>query len=148
MRIEIDQSGRFEYTKQQTVVAFSNGTQFSILIPAKVKRKCIAHIRGRGIKPPRLQTMLFATTLYLLLKDHVSHLTTILIDKEYFGNEGMIKSHLMNLMQRSGRCIKSEQIQFGLIGKKSPAHHVAIETFRGNIVPNRIVTLEDMMAEL
>jgi hypothetical protein len=37
-------------------------------------------------------------------------------------------------------------ITFGYIGKKSPAHEAAIETLRGNVNPNLIVGLEDILA--
>ncbi|MEZ4711622.1 MAG: hypothetical protein R3A44_30790 [Caldilineaceae bacterium] len=148
MRIEIDQSGRFEYTRQHTVLAFSNGRQGTILIPAKTKRACIEHIRNRGIKPPRQQTMLFATALYLLVRERINSSTTLVIDKEYFGNEGLVKSHLMNLLSRAGKWVESDQIQFTLIGKTSGAHHLAIATFREQLEPDRIIKLEEMLAEL
>lgn len=38
MQIEIDQSGKIEDTRKDTVLAFSNGKNYSILIPAEVKR--------------------------------------------------------------------------------------------------------------
>lgn len=148
MRIEIDQSGRFEYTRQHTVLAFSNGRQGTILIPTKTKRACIEHMRNRDIKPPRQQTMLFATALYLLLTDTIDASTTIVIDKEYFGNEGLIKSHLMNLLRRAGKRVESDQIQFTLIGKASAAHHLVLATFREQQKPDRIIALEEMLAEL
>ncbi len=39
--VDVDQSGKFENTKHDTVVAFSNGIDFSVIIPATVKRDCI-----------------------------------------------------------------------------------------------------------
>ncbi|MBD3279668.1 MAG: hypothetical protein GF390_03080 [Candidatus Pacebacteria bacterium] len=38
MKLEIDQSGKVEYTSHDTVLAFSNGKQGSIFLPAKDKK--------------------------------------------------------------------------------------------------------------
>lgn len=39
MQIEIDQSGKIEDTSKDTVLALSNGTQFSIKISRNIKRE-------------------------------------------------------------------------------------------------------------
>lgn len=148
MRIEVDQSGRFEYTQQDTVVAFSNQEVCSILITAKIKRACIQKMRDRGVRPPRLQAMLFATALFLLLKDHISKSSMVIIDREYFGNESLIKSHLINLFYRARMHINPDIIQFDLVGKKSPAHKIAIETFRGKRNPDKIISEAEILREL
>ena len=36
--IEVDQNGKIEQTHADTILAFSNGAQYSIRIPASVKR--------------------------------------------------------------------------------------------------------------
>jgi hypothetical protein len=43
--IEVDQSGKIEDTRVDTVIAFSNGLSGTILIPAVVKRVCIRALR-------------------------------------------------------------------------------------------------------
>ena len=148
MRVEVDQSGRFENTSQDTVVAFSNGECFSILIPARVKRACIERMRRRGIKPPRTQVLLFATALYLLLKEHIHHIDLVEIDQEYVGHEHLINQHVRNLFARAGVRVYQDKFRFVLVGKKSPAHKVAIETFRGRRQPDKVIFLEEMLVEL
>lgn len=76
MHIEIDQSIKIEYTSQETVLAFANGKIFTILIPARVKRLCLAYLRQKHIGSPRLQIRLFAAVLFLLLKDHIHQITS------------------------------------------------------------------------
>ena len=83
MKVEVDQSGKIGDTKVATVLAFSNGRQFAVLIPATVKRRCIQHLRGKGKMETRLYIQLFAVGLYLLLKRDVKFLEQIVIDFEY-----------------------------------------------------------------
>lgn len=49
MRVEVDQSGKIGDTKVPTVLAFSNGRSFAVLIPAIVKRECLKRLRGQEI---------------------------------------------------------------------------------------------------
>jgi len=48
MRVEVDQSGKIGDTRVPTVLAFSDGNTYAIVIPAKVKRKCVHRLRRRG----------------------------------------------------------------------------------------------------
>ncbi len=61
------------------------------------------------------------------------------------GRDAQIKQHLLHLLRRNGYVVRSEQISFGLIGKKSPAHELAIAVFRKEIQPNLILTVEDLL---
>ena len=65
---------------------------------------------------------------------------------EYQGKDAQIKQHLLQL-RRGGYTVRSDQIAFGLIGKRSQAHIVAIGVYRGTLQPNLILTLEDLMGE-
>jgi hypothetical protein len=55
MKVEVDQSGKIGDTKVPTVLAFSNGKKFTVLISAKVKRECILHVR----KKMKMETRLY-----------------------------------------------------------------------------------------
>jgi hypothetical protein len=145
--VEVDQSGKFEHTNHDTVLAFSNGIRFAILIPAQVKRDCITTLRAQGLSGPTLFTRLFATGLYFLLRDYIEHMSTVVIDIEYQGREGQIKQHLLHLLHRGGYAAQNEQIGFGLVGKKSQAHVAALSVFRGNVQPDLILTLRDLLGE-
>jgi len=68
MRIEIDQSGRIEYTSKPTVIGFSNKTAKTIIILSTEKQKLQRYFRK--IKKPRLYTYaVFAILISILLKD-------------------------------------------------------------------------------
>jgi len=54
---------------------------------------------------------------------------------------------LINLLLRAGRQVKAHQIQFRPIGKQSPAHKLALATFRGDRAPDRIIGEEELLGE-
>lgn len=145
--VEVDQSGRVEFTGEDTVVAFSNGIQSSVLIPAVVKRECVRLLREGGFGGPLLYPQLFAVGLYFLIRDHVGELNRITIDLEYFGQESDIKTHLINLLRRSGYEIVSDVIEFRQIGKQSEAHKLALATLRRNLSAHLVLTTEDVLGE-
>ena len=145
MRIYVDQSGRIEDTRVDTALAFSNDRTGSILIPATTKRQCLTLLRNRGKSGPTLYLQMFAAVLFLLLREHFTMETYVTIDQEYEGRERSIKSYLINLLRRDGVLVNAEQIQFGWIGKKSHAHRVAIEVFRGTRPADRTISLVEIL---
>lgn len=144
MHIEVDQSGRIEYTRVKTVLAFSNKTSRAIVIPAQVKREAVKLLRARGKLGKPLYLKLFTTGIFLLIKDYLNQLEQVTIDIEYQGQEGDIKGMLLYYIRRLVSSFPKEDIVFRRITKKSPAHHKAIETYRGNLKPDHEVTLEQL----
>ncbi|MFQ5855819.1 MAG: hypothetical protein ACE5LU_09280 [Anaerolineae bacterium] len=110
MHVEVDQSGKIGDTKVPTVLAFSNADSYAILIPAIVKRACLQELRQRGKSGTTLYMQLFATGLYLLLKDHIQDLPLVAIDIEYSGHNAMIKQHLLNLLWRADVTVPAARI--------------------------------------
>ncbi len=145
--VEVDQSGKIEDTKEDSVLAFANGKQYSILIPATVKRDCIKALRIQGRAASTFYLQLFTIALYFLLRDHVSTLYRVMIDSEYIGQEAKIKEHLINLLRRRTYKIEPFQIHFTHVGKSSPAHTVAWSTLRKKRQPDRLLKLEEMLGE-
>jgi len=148
MRIEIDQSGHIETTKDNTALAFSNGRRYAILIPPKTARACVRALRAQRVKAPQLQVRLFAATLFLLLKDHTHEHLSILIDREYMGLDRDIKTRLLYLLRKEGISVDADQIAFGYIGKKSPAHDLAIAVYRGQSKADRIIDTAELLSAL
>lgn len=147
MRVEVDQSGKIGQTNVDTVLAFSNGESFSIKIPRQVKQRCIRELRKRGLAPHKTYMQLFAVALFLLLREKIGYVESVLIDVEYPGRSTFIKQHLYNLFRRTGVHVKSDQISFGFIGKKSPAHHLSLRVYRRQEAAQRTITLEEILAE-
>ena len=149
MQAEVDQSGRIDQTDRATVLAMANGMQYSIRIPALVKRECLQILRRRrsGKDPRSLYVLIFATVLYLLLKEHISQLGKVIVDTELPGHEAKIKEHTLNLFRRSGTPADPEAIIFQRIGKKSPAHNLAWRVYNGLADPDQTLSVEDVLAE-
>ena len=66
MHIEIDQSGKIEQLNKDTAIAFSNKTQYSVLIQKDVKQKLFKIYKG---KVKELRYRLFCIGVYFCLKD-------------------------------------------------------------------------------
>ena len=89
---------------------------------------------------------LFAAGLFLLLKDHLSSIESMTIDREYTGLEGIIKGMLLNHLRKLDPGFPKEGIAFRHIGKKSRAHQKAYDTFRGRVRPDRVITTGELVA--
>ncbi len=129
MQIEIDQSGKIEDTERLTVIAFSNSINRSLLISAKDKRS-IQSIFRKINQPRRFISKVFAAAIFVLIKDHLDSAHTIVIDKEYPGHEAEIKRYIYDICNKEGYTLNKHQIQFGNIGKRSPAHSVAYLSYK------------------
>ncbi|MEZ4708457.1 MAG: hypothetical protein R3A44_14700 [Caldilineaceae bacterium] len=147
MHVEVDQSGKIGQTNVDTVLAFSNGVHFSVLIPRRVKQECARRLRTTGLSAEAIYMRLFATGLYILLKEHIGKVDRVLIDTEYFGKEASIKEHLYNLFRRSNIQVFRHQVVFGYIGKESSAHKVALDTYRRIRSANRILSADEILQE-
>lgn len=151
MHIEVDQSGKIGDTKVPTVLAFANSDSYAIFIPATVKRDALKALRQLGKSGTTLYLEFFAIGLYLLLKDYIQKANLVTIDVEYPGHDDKIKERLLYLLQRAGISLEVDRIRFDLIhqgGKKPPAHDKAYYTYRGEIEPDRVITLGDLLNEV
>ncbi len=143
--ITVDQSSKIEYTSKDTVIAYSNHKQKSLKIKAKDKRKVQEIFREAG-KPDIFVYKTFSILIYLLIRDDLSKVEYITIDREYQGKEPLIKDFLLQLIRKYHKAsINKDDIDFKLIGKKSKAHEKAIETYQGKIEAEIIVSCKDVL---
>ena len=145
MHIEVDQSGKIEDTRVDTVVAFSNGMTYGILIPAKVKRIVTKRLRGRGKTKRGITLLLFSACLFLLLRDHLGQIERVTIDVEYLGKDADIRGNLLYHIHRHGLMLHKDQIAFRQVGKRSSAHERALATYKGECEPNRQITTDELL---
>ncbi len=147
MKILIDQSSKIEYTKRNTVLAFSNGKQKSLLIKAGDKREIQKIFREAG-KPDIFTYKTFAILIYLLIKDDLKKIQQIVIDKEYPGKESLIKNFLLEILRKHGNNFDPDDISFMLVGKKHPCHKIAINVFRRNAKSDLAVSKKEVLGEI
>ena len=68
-RIEIDQSIKIDDTKGDTILAYSNDSYYSILIPSVVKREVFRELYPKQKNKVIFKIKLFCSGLSYLLKD-------------------------------------------------------------------------------
>ena len=143
MKIEIDQSGRIEYTRKPTVLAFSNSKCHSIIMMSADKQYLQRIFRKAG-KSKILMIKTFSALVFLLIKDHLKSINEVVIDIEYTGYNKIIKEFLLEFCNNQNVKIGKTNIRFGNIGKKSSAHLVAISAYRKKKA-DRKVTAGDIL---
>lgn len=141
--IEVDQSGKIEQFGKDTVIAFSNGNHDSVILPRKVKQEVFVEKKA---KIRNLVLKMFSICLFYLLDGHIENKESVMICKEYFGWEFFIKRELLELLKE--RSFDKGIIRFGIIGKKSDAHRVALLTGRKAIEPGRRLRKEEIIRYL
>ena len=146
MRIEIDQSGRVEYTTHNTVIAFSNKKRKAIFIKAQDKREIQSIFRKMG-KGQIFVIRLFTILIFLLLKKE-KEIKDISIDLEYPGWNAQIKNYILSDFAKVGVKINPQQINFVRTTKKSEAHWHAYRVFKKDRKPEIIVSVKEILNEL
>lgn len=147
MHVEVDQSVKIE-EPGDTVLAFSNGVDFAILIPNAVKKAGERELRGRGVSGPTLTLQLFSAALFLLLEHYLDDVTLVMIDNEYDGHSKDITRMLLKHIWRVKPEFPKSCVEVREIGKKSPAHKKAWETQRGIIKPNKKIKTREFLRVL
>jgi len=140
MYIEIDQSGKIE-DYMDTVVAFRNREQYTVLLKRKIKTEILSEQRN---KYKDIKYRLFAILIFYCIKDYLGRINLITIDNEYEGREADIKKHLLKFILEYHPSFDKRLIRFSSIGKKSYAHRLAYKTFTGKLSPNRIITKKEV----
>lgn len=145
MAFEIDQSGKVEDTSKVTVVSIANGTLFTLSISAKDKR--IVQRKYREAGRPKIYTLqLFSILVFILLKkSKIKPLKSVIIDREYKGQEDLIKSFIIQLSTKQKLDLSPQEIYFSEIGKRSNAHKIAIEGFRKGKIDHK-ATLKEVLS--
>ena len=145
MPYQLDQSGRLEYTSQDTVLAIANSKKKTILIKAKEKRFLQQVFRTMG-KNKQYAIRTFSIMIYYLIKTNPP--PHLIIDLEYPGWEDNITSELINLFKRNSRNFNPHSLEFKAIGKSAEAHWQAYHVFKRKRRPNIIITAKEILNEV
>lgn len=141
---QIDQSGKIEQTSLKTIIAISNDVKYAIVLPGKVKRLLQEIFRNQ--QRPRMFIYNTFSALIALLFAKTKPVSKVVIDKEY-RNEDLVKARILEYL-KTHKVNYIPNIEFGLIGKSSPAHILAVKVANKKITPNLVLTLEDITSFL
>lgn len=118
---QIDQSGKIEQTSLKTIIAISNGIHYSIVLSRKVKRLLQEIFRNQ--QRPRMFVYDTFAALIALVFVKTKPVSKVMIDKEY-RNEDLVKARILEFLKMH-KINYNPNIEFGLVGKLSPAHILA-----------------------
>ncbi len=138
---QIDQSGKIEQTNKNTVIAYSNGTKYAILIHARLKRQIHEIFRLHGFTSLSTYYLFSVGVFYLL--ESLKERSEIIIDTEYPGKDRIIKSFVTSLLEKNKEF--EHEINFARIGNRPPAHYAAKDVFDKKKKANRVLNLEDFI---
>lgn len=144
MTYQVDQSGKIEDTAKDTVLAYSNEIQHSILIPRKVKRQLQEAFRRCGMTRMFVYS-LFSVGIFYLIKD-LKVATHIVVDIEYPGKETVIIQLVSNILKASNK--PSHQLVFERIGNRPRVHYAAKNVLDKKSKPNYIVRLPEVITAI
>lgn len=135
MQVEIDQSGKIEETNRDTVLAFSNGKNDTVIILAETKRRILEIFRRRG-EPKLYIYRTFTAGVFLLVHPYLAHIDSIMCDIEWEGKNRVIADIFNEFLQKYAIEHKPT-LHFQLVGKQSPAHILAWTTYKTRPYPRR-----------
>ncbi len=142
MSYQIDQSGKIEQTERNTVIACINSQEITILLKKSEKRKLQKVFISLEMKK-FFPYLTFAALLALLIKK-LKPKTKIIIDKEYFGHEGLIEDKVKIYLEQLG-LTNLPQIEWGHVGKLSKAHNLGYLVAINKKKPNLTVDSKEIM---
>lgn len=142
MSYRIDMSGKVEHTSKDTILCLSNGRWDAVRIKAKTKRD-IQEMFRLNSQIRNFILFVFCAGLAILLRRNLG-ISEVLIDKEYFGKESIIKNLLLKMLYSE----RVPRIEFGLIGKKALAHNRAYAINLGKLSAKKVISVKEILEEL
>jgi hypothetical protein len=142
MRIQIDQSVKIEQLNRDTIIGLSNGVTFTVAITGKTKRKLQEEFRRRGKQKLFRYRVFMAGVVLLLHHAHLKKMPSILLDREYSGQEMIMRSMFFEMWSRYYKELPPFEI--GEIGKRSAAHDVSYLTMKGKRKVDKVLTYTEM----
>ena len=148
MIVYVDLSAKVEQWTEDSVVAACNGVSRVYLIPGKVKqqlRRWLHKNHRRGSTHYRA----FALFVYLAIRDDLSLIEQVVIDRDYSGSEAeaTIKNFLLSFLRMHRPSVTAGFIQFENVAGRR-ADLFARDCFQGKREPDAVVQYEELEAIL
>ena len=121
----------------------SNDTWDAIIIKAKIKRQMKEIFRRNG-QIRNFVIFTFSAGLAILLERNFK-IQTILVDREYFGKEAIIKNIVLGMLSKMK---DTPNLYFDFIGRDSSAHLLAKEVARGKKKAHHIVNIDELLNKI
>jgi hypothetical protein len=137
MRIQIDQSGKLEDTNRPTVVGYSNGDNKTVIMSANEKKKLQKYFRNIN-KPKMYIYTTFSILIYTLIH-RKKKISEVIIDREYPGQEALIKNLLLTRLFKSKCELDKQSISFDEIGKSANVHAIVWKSYRAKKADSKLV---------
>lgn len=137
MIIQLDQSGKLEDTSRPTVVGFSNGDNKTVIISASEKKKLQKYFRG--MNKPKMYIYTTFSALICLLIYRKKKISEIIIDREYPGQEALIKNFLLSQLAKSKCEFDKRFVRFAEIGKSARVHTIVWKSYRQKRADSKLV---------
>ncbi len=142
MIIKINQSNKIEKTDKDTIIGLANSISFTVLVKRKIKRRLQEDFRREG-KPRVFVYRTFIASIVLLIKyANLKNITKIIIDLEYFGQDKILKSMLLEMWSKFFTEIP--EISFERVGKKSKVHDVCYFTMKGKYKVSKVLDYDEI----
>lgn len=125
MKYQIDQSIKIENTAKATYVCISNDVVLIASIPAKEKRTLKLYFRELD-RPLIFRLFTFSVICAALIAK--TRPRSVTIDREYVGHEINIESFITQILTIWK--VQLPRLNFGEIGKGSPAHLAGYQAFK------------------
>lgn len=143
LSVEVDVSGQLSDTKD-TVFAFSNGDDYSILVPGKTKRVVLNIYRSSKNRAKDFPLHFYLAGIRILIKSSGKKFTRITLDRELVGHERRI----LNILRREsaiGPNADETLVEIREIGRESRAHLKAKSVYKKKTKAGRIVGLSELL---
>lgn len=144
--IEIDVSGQLT-ADGDTVFAYSNGENYSILVKKSVKKEAKKLYLLTKKTPGRFYFDFYVGGLVSLFLRLNSLGRPVYLDWELSGRHGEVRGELLFRLKKQKIKINSE-IYAKKVGKKSPAHLLAHSVYKKRKKANKVLILEELLAVL
>ena len=142
--VQVDQSIKIEQPGN-TVLAFSNGISWAVVISPDVKRDAIRKLRASGKSKDVAHILVLAAGVYLLLADFLDELSMVVIDTEYVGYDALIRAFMLRHIWQQRPTFDGQCIMFAQVGKKSSAHAKANAVRRRQDKDYRQLQLQEVL---
>lgn len=142
MKIEVDQSGKIEQTSLDTILALSNDIHYTLVLRKRTKRILQTVFRSQN-KQRMFIYITFAVLVAILLKETKPR-TKVVIDTEYIGHEDLLKKQIIEYAILLDVAV-IPILEFGFIGKASPAHTLAEKVAYKKRKTDKIVSLAEIV---